>query len=200
MLILYNLVTCSFSAAMLQQSQQVPGIKDFFNLVPSLCGCGPESTMEHHSHYGPSSSPQSHHHSSYPPFHNNQFHQHQHQRHHAPLPVGEYMHPHMHNNNNTSNEVKDLSMPPQHSPPTMSNVETLPTAKKRDYPSKETSQQHNMQQQPTRKSRSRDSGVTCNKGSSNNGKENGNSSNSISSSNESTSPIPMTPDYNQHLV
>lgn len=185
-------MVCSFSAAMLQQSQQVPGIKDFFNLVPSLCGCGPESTMEqHHSHYGPSSSPQSHHHSSYPPFHNSQFHQ---QRHHAPLPVGDYMHHHMHNNNNASNEVKDLSMPPQHSPPpTMSSVEA--SAKKRDYPSKEASQQ-----QPTRKGRSRDSGVTCNKTSSNNGNANGSSNNSISSNHDSISPIPVTADYNQHLV
>ncbi|CAL8133871.1 unnamed protein product [Orchesella dallaii] len=63
-----RLAAQTFSAAMLQQSQQVSGIKDFFSLMPSLCGCSPteSSPLEHQHNYPPSSSPNQHY-----PFHPN---------------------------------------------------------------------------------------------------------------------------------
>ncbi|ODN03465.1 Dorsal root ganglia homeobox protein [Orchesella cincta] len=63
-----RLAAQTFSAAMLQQSQQVPGIKDFFSLMPSLCGCSPSesSQLEHQHNYSSSSSPPQHY-----PFHPN---------------------------------------------------------------------------------------------------------------------------------
>lgn len=135
---------------MLQQTQQVSGIKDFFNLMPSLCGCGPDATLEqhqqHHSEYmSSSSSPPG----SYSAFPGNHYHRQQ-----IPIHGGDYVNHSI--NNNTINEAKDLSMQAQ-------SFDSIPLGGDGLMGDRKKENQQVKENFHGRKSRSPNSGATCNK-------------------------------------